>query len=151
MVPEKVLHHVALHTLGTLRVQTPCDLKGARRGYMRIGESRSILPSMPQVRHLSIAESRKMPIVEINLQAALEGLKVCAAPFGLGWAQVLDVGAHCCIAYMHQHASVSLVFGLCAKHRKLCHSSQSGVRMHPSAVDYGAVHRSLHTLWMRLH
>jgi len=81
MVPEKVLHHVALHTLGTLRVQTPCDLKGARRGYMRIGESRSILPSMPQVRHLSIAESRKMPIVEINLQAALEGLKLTMEQF----------------------------------------------------------------------
>lgn len=28
------------------------------------------------VRHLSLAEARKMPIVEVNLEAALEGLKL---------------------------------------------------------------------------
>lgn len=31
------------------------------------------------VRHLSMAEARKMPIVEVNLQAALEGLKLTHA------------------------------------------------------------------------
>ncbi|KAL3926985.1 MAG: hypothetical protein SGPRY_003039 [Prymnesium sp.] len=33
------------------------------------------------VRHLSMAEARKMPIVEVNLQAALEGLKLSHAQF----------------------------------------------------------------------